>query len=131
MMRGVYVLIISIGKDITVNVGALGKVNFEKGLYAYVGSAQNNLEKRLKRHFRKVKRKFWHIDYLLENKSVNIVRIFCKEAEKPEECRIARILSEKGFPVKLFGCSDCHCVSHLFRIDDYGFLRDFMGEMQF
>jgi Uri superfamily endonuclease len=40
MAKGVYVLIISVGKDIAVNVGALGSVNFEKGSYIYVGFAQ-------------------------------------------------------------------------------------------
>ncbi|MEM2971564.1 MAG: hypothetical protein QW270_03980 [Candidatus Bathyarchaeia archaeon] len=42
-MNGVYVLIIKVAKPISVNVGALGKINFEKGLYAYVGSAQKGL----------------------------------------------------------------------------------------
>ena len=126
-MKGVYVLIISVGKDIRVNVGALGSIFFEKGLYAYVGSVQNGLERRIERHLRKAKRKFWHVDYLLDN-AVRIVKVFCKEAEKSEECRIARKLSEKGIAVKRFGCSDCGCVSHLFRINDYGFLRDFMSE---
>jgi Uri superfamily endonuclease len=36
MAKGIYVLVVSVGKDINVNVGALGRVNFERGLYAYV-----------------------------------------------------------------------------------------------
>jgi Uri superfamily endonuclease len=129
-VKGVYVLIVSVDKDIRVNVGALGSVFFERGLYAYVGSAQNDLERRIERHLRKAKKKFWHIDYLLDDDAVRIVKVFCKEAEKSEECRIARKLSEKGIAVKRFGCSDCGCVSHLFRVDGYGFLRDFMSEMR-
>jgi len=128
-VKGVYVLIISVGKDIKVTVGALGSIFFESGLYAYVGSAQNGLERRVQRHLRKAK-KFWHIDYLLDDDVVRAVKVFCKEADKSEECRIARKLSEKGVAVKRFGCSDCDCVSHLFRIDDYGFLKDFMSEMR-
>lgn len=128
-MKGVYVLIISVGKDIKVNVGALGSIFFERGLYAYVGSAQNGLERRVQRHLRKAKKKFWYIDYLVDDDAVRIVKVFYKEAEKSEECRIARKLSEKGIAVKNFGCSDCRCVSHLFRIDDYAFLRDFMSDM--
>ena len=115
-MKGVYVLVISVSKDIRVSVGALGSVNFEKGLYAYVGSAQNNLEKRIKRHLRKVKRKFWHIDYLLENEFVGVVKVLYKEAEKSEECKIASRLGENSIPVENFGCSDCGCISHLFRL---------------
>lgn len=123
MMKGVYVLIISVSKDIRVNVGALGSVNFEKGLYAYVGSAQNNLETRIKRHLRKVKRKFWHIDYLLENEFVDVVKVLYEEAEKSEECKIASRLSKNNIPVANFGCSDCGCISHLFMLKDSGLLE--------
>ncbi len=130
MEKGVYVLVVSVGKDIRVNVGALGSIDFEKGLYAYVGSAQRNFEKRIKRHLRKAKRKFWHIDYLLDNTSAKVVKVFYKEAEKSEECKIARELTERAVPVVNFGCSDCDCVSHLFNIDDYGFLRNLMSDMR-
>jgi Uri superfamily endonuclease len=128
-VKGVYVLVISVSKDAKLNVGALGGVNFEKGLYAYVGSAQNNLEKRIERHLGKVKRKFWHVDYLLDNDAVRVVKAFYREAGRSEECRIARRLAERGVGVENFGCSDCSCISHLFRVEDYGFLRDFMCEM--
>jgi len=130
MEKGVYVLVVSVGKDIKVNVGSLGSIDFEKGLYAYVGSAQKNLQKRIERHLRKEKRKFWHIDYLLDNTSAKVVKVFHKEAEKPEECRVARELSGRTVPVVNFGCSDCDCVSHLFKIDDYGFLRNLMSGMR-
>lgn len=102
---------------------------FERGLYAYVGSAQNGLERRVQRHLRKAKKKFWHIDDLLDDDAVRIVKIFYKEAEKSEECKIARKLSEKGVAVGRFGCSGCGCVSHLLRIADCGLLRDFMSDM--
>ena len=72
-MKGVYVLIVSVGKDIRVNIGALGSIFFERGLYAYVGSAQNGLERRVQRHRRKAKKKFWHIDYLLDNDAVRVL----------------------------------------------------------
>ncbi len=130
-MRGVYVLIVLIGGDIRINVGALGNIFFEEGLYAYVGSAQNDVRKRVNRHLGDVKRKFWHIDYLLDNIAVRVVKVFCKEADKVEECRIAGKLGEKGIPVKNFGCSDCSCMSHLFKVKDYDFLKGFMSEMRF
>ena len=129
-MKGVYVLVISVDEDIEVDVGVLGSISFEKGLYAYVGSAQNSLEKRVERHLGKAKRKFWHVDYLLDNEFANVVKVFYKKAGKSEECRIAGKLSEKGVAVKRFGCSDCGCVSHLFRVDGCGFLKDFMSDMQ-
>jgi len=124
-VKGVYVLVISVDEDVEVDVGALGSISFEKGLYAYVGSAQNSLEKRIEWHLGRVKRKFWHIDYLLDNEVVRVVKVFYKEADKTEECRIAEKLSENGVAVEGFGCSDCGCVSHLFRVDDYGFFEEF------
>lgn len=99
-------------------MGALGKLTFEKGLYAYVGSAQRNLEKRINRHFRKNKQLFWHIDYLLNSDAARIVEVFYKDAVKNEECAIARQIDGIGKRVDGFGCSDCDCKSHLFHVND-------------
>ncbi len=129
-MKGVYILIISVAEDIRINVGSLGEVFFEKGSYTYVGSAQKSLEKRIERHRRKAKRKFWHIDYLLDNRCANVVDVLYKAAEKSEECKIARKLSERVAPIVDFGSSDCSCVSHLFKIDNCSFMKDFASEMQ-
>jgi len=125
-LKGVYVLIIQVNEDATVNVGALGKLTFKKGLYAYVGSAQNNLEKRVNRHLGKEKLRFWHVDYLLNNDAVKVLAVFHKQADKTEECAIARTIGERGEPVDGFGASDCSCKSHLYRIEDYWFLQEFM-----
>ena len=125
-MKGIYILIIRVCKDISVNVGALGRKAFAKGLYAYVGSAQTNLEKRVKRHLRREKRLFWHIDYLLDSDQAEILEVLYKEAGKTQECRVANALSEKGKPIAGFGCSDCRCGSHLVRISDYKFLLNSM-----
>lgn len=125
-MRGVYVLIIQVDKKVDVNVGALGKLTFEKGFYAYVGSAQTNLEQRIKRHLAKEKRLFWHIDYLLNDSAARIVKVLYKQADKTEECNLAKTIGEKGKPIDSFGCSDCNCKSHLFRIENYRFLQESM-----
>lgn len=127
-MKGVYVLILSISDDTSVNTGALGNLKFERGLYAYVGSAQNNLEKRIRRHLGTEKKKFWHIDYLLDNPSVAILKVFHKKARRPEECKIAKELGRRGLAIRGFGSSDCRCKSHLFQIRDYEFLREYMNE---
>ena len=126
VLKGVYVLIIQVDEDTDMNVGALGRLTFKKGLYAYVGSAQNNLEQRVKRHIRKEKRRFWHIDYLLDNDATKVVEVFHKQADKTEECAIAKVIGKRGEPVDGFGSSDCSCKSHLFRIGDFGFLQEFM-----
>ena len=128
MTKGIYILVVSVSKDINVNVGALDSVKFEKGVYAYVGSAQNNLEKRIERHLRKTKQKFWHIDYLLDNANVKVLKVFYKNAGKSEECKVANKIGERCVPTKGFGSSDCKCKSHLFKLEDYQFLGEFMFE---
>jgi len=128
MAKGIYVLVISVDKDISVNVGALGGVNFEKGLYAYVGSAQKSLEKRVRRHLGRAKRNFWHIDYLLNDNNVKVLKVFYKNAGKSEECKVANKIGERCVSTKGFGSSDCKCQSHLFKIGVYRFLREFMHE---
>ncbi|MGQ9726424.1 MAG: GIY-YIG nuclease family protein, partial [Candidatus Bathycorpusculaceae bacterium] len=125
-VNGVYVLVIKISKPISINVGALGTVNFEKGIYAYVGSAKKGLNKRIKRHLRRDKRKFWHIDYLLSDNGVKVLKVFKAKTENLGECEAANIIGKRGIPVGGFGSSDCRCISHLFKIKDYQFLREFM-----
>jgi Uri superfamily endonuclease len=112
--------------DAEVRVGALGTLPLAKGMYAYVGSAQNDLEKRIERHSRKEKQRFWHVDYLLENPASRIVKVFFKEAPKTSECAIAEAIGQRGEAVAGFGCSDCHCQSHLYNINSYDFLCTFM-----
>lgn len=124
-MKGIYVLIINVIEDIQVRVGALGKIEFRKGTYAYVGSAQKGLENRVKRHingFRKSN--FWHIDYLLENCFTEVLEVFYKGADKSMECQIAKNLMKQDNLVKKFGCSDCNCKSHLFKINDCNVFRN-------
>lgn len=129
-MKGIYVLVVSVERNINVRVGKLGSLSFEKGLYAYVGSAQNNLQKRVRRHLGQEKKKFWHIDFLLDNFHVRVLRLFYRNAGRLEECRIAEELGKEGAAVPDFGSSDCRCKSHLFKIQQDDFLRDYMNEIR-
>ena len=129
-MKGVYVLVISVNKNVKIEISTLGTKFFRKGLFAYIGSAQTNLEKRVRRHLKKRKKKFWHIDYLLDNDLVEIVEVFYKNAAKIEECNIASKTSDRGFPVNGFGSSDCKCKSHLFELHDFSFFENFMHKLQ-
>ena len=117
LLKGIYVLIFLLHENTIVSVGALGEIFFEKGLYAYIGSAQGGLNQRLNRHLRRSKKKFWHLDYLLDNDCVRILKVFHKNADKSEECKHAEKLFLLGMPIKDFGSSDCNCESHLFRIE--------------
>ena len=125
-LAGIYVLIIQVGEDISVDVGALGERFFAEGSYAYVGSAQTNLRQRVRRHLRSEKRKFWHIDYLLDNPAAKIVEVFFREAAKTGECKTASIIGGRSKPIAGFGCSDCKCKSHLFHIKNYKFIQETM-----
>jgi len=111
-MRGSYVLILGIPKEMEIQVGKLGRIKFQSGFYAYVGSAMNGLEGRIQRHLRKEKKRFWHIDYLLEK--VEIVDIIVLESKRRTECNIAQNLAREFQPVRKFGSSDCTCAGHLF-----------------
>ena len=116
-MKGIYCLIIDIKKNISPIIGALGKILFKKGKYVYVGSAQNSIEKRISRHFSNNKKLRWHIDYLLANQNVNPKKAFYKKAGKEQECKTALFLDSREKSVERFGCSDCRCNSHLFKLD--------------
>lgn len=110
-MKGTYVLLIRLEKDTDISIGSLNNISFRKGYYAYVGSGQGSLEKRVERHFSKEKKRNWHIDYLLENAEITEALYF--ESGK-EECRLADAMAKKFEGIRGFGCSDCKCPAHLF-----------------
>jgi len=128
-MNGIYALVIEVPNSIVIDAGVLRQLKLEKGFYVYVGSAQASIEKRVARHLKKTKRKFWHIDYLLGTEDVSVVTVFQTRAPKSEECKIARLLERVGTAVNKFGSSDCRCRSHLFRVESYEFLRDWLNEL--
>ena len=94
------------------SVGRLGVLHFTKGFYAYVGSALNGIEARVKRHFRLNKKHHWHIDYLLDRAS--IYEVVLVPVEGRLECALARALKEELTCIRRFGSSDCRCSGHLF-----------------
>lgn len=111
-MKGIYCLVSYLDKDRSVGIGKLGNVNFKKGYYCYIGSAMNNLEKRIERHYSKDKKQFWHIDYFLEH--AKIIGFKTLEITNKEECWLADQLRKLGDEeIKSFGSSDCECSSHL------------------
>ena len=109
---GVYTVIAELLQATDLTIGRRRNDSFEKGFYAYVGSALNGLEKRLGRHLGKRKKLHWHIDYFLESAVVREI-VFAPTIVNME-CSIARSLSDKLSAIPGFGCSDCHCRSHLY-----------------
>ena len=124
MMKGSYLLLISLGTDQDIEVGRLGKRHFPSGTYLYCGSALNGVISRVGRHFDSRKKLHWHIDYLLQEAEVYGALIFLDERRL--ECRIRSILSQDGsvsIPVKGFGSSDCSCLGHLLYLADEEYLE--------
>ncbi|HZW57976.1 MAG TPA: GIY-YIG nuclease family protein [Nitrososphaerales archaeon] len=119
-MKGVYVLLLEIPKDYTRRIGSLGVMQFKKGIYAYIGSAQSSLFPRLERHYAKRRKKHlhWHIDYLTSFRIVRMKEaIYARTDSKKSECLLTEKLLALPFskPVPHFGSTDCKhgCGSHL------------------
>lgn len=114
-MKGVYVLILRLDEDKDITIGKLGSLHFEKGFYAYTGSARGTGGiKRVHRHFDVAagnnRTRKWHIDHLLPNSEV-MCALFLPTSEALE-CTTAASLEFEG--ISGFGCSDCTCRTHLF-----------------
>ena len=125
MSKGAYVLFLNLPETRTIHIGRFGTFNFSKGCYLYVGSAMNNLEKRIARHMADKKRLHWHIDYVLPFAEVQDVLTI--EAENRIECTMNQALSKNQsleVAVKGFGSSDCRCASHLWRAAPAHFSRN-------
>ncbi len=119
ILKGSYCLLVHLKYGSRVKIGKLGEINFKSGYYVYVGSALNSLEGRIKRHLRKDKKLFWHVDYLLDQKDAKIVGILFSISNIKWECQIASHIAENGIPISDFGCSDCKCGSHLFYFEQF------------
>jgi len=114
--KGTYVLFLRFDSAKDIEVGALGMQHIPRGYYCYVGSALAGLDQRLSRHLSKDKKLKWHIDHLTSVCD----RSFAYESSGDyiEECDLAGLVEDNGAEpfIKGFGCSDCDCFSHLFRV---------------
>jgi sugar fermentation stimulation protein A len=119
---GIYTLLLFLSKEVSLDIGKLGKQKFPEGYYSYTGSAlgkgASSLKHRISRNLRKKKRRFWHIDYLLANENVSVEAVVVAETNEKMECTSNRFMKgELGAEVQVkgFGASDCrkNCGSHL------------------
>jgi len=130
-----YLLLIHVVHREHLLIGKLGWVNFTQGYYIYVGSAKRSIQKRLLRHLKVQKKKFWHIDYLLSSlPSARIANIWINR--EPCECTISQKILQSGIGIiikKGFGSSDCYCLTHLFKIEtaDLGLFNKLMVKENF
>ncbi|MBU4502571.1 MAG: GIY-YIG nuclease family protein [Nanoarchaeota archaeon] len=112
MAKGVYCLLMNLEEGNIIKIREKTML-FPKGYYCYVGSALNNLQKRIERHKSKDKKNHWHIDYFLEKAKIIDVRTI--ETEEKIECWLSdRIKNLKSKVVMdKFGSTDCKCLTHL------------------
>jgi len=130
-MKGTYILVVFLRGNIELFIGALGKIEFKKGFYLYIGSAMGNsgagtLINRVNRHISPSENKkiHWHIDYLLNSKLTSVYCIYLIPSLQNLECLIANeVLNISDGHIKKFGSSDCHCESHLFYFKDFTQLK--------
>jgi len=116
---GTYVLWLRADRAQSVEVGRLGTLAVQPGVYGYVGSAfgPGGVGARVRRHVRREdKTLHWHIDYLRAVTGLEAVWLTYDDVRR--ECTWAPLLhtlSAEGPPLDGFGASDCDCPSHLVR----------------
>lgn len=125
-IKGNYTLIIVVNAPIRIRA-AKHDWRFQRGYYAYTGSAMGNnatsLRQRVERHVRKMKKRHWHIDYFLSSQKARIIAIVVAASDVGKECEIVeRIQGIEGarVPIAGFGASDCRrdCKSHLVHFNE-------------
>ncbi|WP_291765646.1 GIY-YIG nuclease family protein [Caldivirga sp. UBA161] len=122
MEKGTYVLILKALEPVSVKVGSLGRVTLSEGYYAYVGSARIGIRARVGRHLKLARLKAgklkWHLDYVLISDYIEPYYLIYVNGYFIEHDIAQALLRHEGIEVaaKGFGSSDCHCVSHFFKL---------------
>lgn len=111
MLKTTYQLYIRLRKTKTIRIGKFGEFRFPAGRYIYTGSAKRNLESRIRRHLSEHKKLYWHIDYLIADPDVKVVRV---RLSATKECSLNQRTAGK-ITVADFGAGDCKsgCGGHL------------------
>lgn len=120
--KGSYVLILSLVRPVSVQVGKLGEFTLDPGTYLYVGSAlgtgSTSLHHRLTRHFLKEKPLKWHIDFITTLPQTKLHAVVVLETSSNLECQISEHISrldDVTYPISGFGSSDCsQCKTHFY-----------------
>jgi Uri superfamily endonuclease len=105
-------------------VGSLGTITFERGWYAYVGSAARGREARVARHLAAEKPLRWHADYLFTAFPARGAWLVDGAAG---ECALAVALAALPGAERTprrFGAGDCRCAGHLVRFPRRPLRRD-------
>jgi Uri superfamily endonuclease len=108
-----YVVLTYVPRRTMVTVGSLGPVPFERGWYAYVGSAARGRRARVARHLAAEKPLRWHADYLFS--AFPPRRAWLVDGALGE-CELAAGLAAPPGAARRparFGAGDCRCPGHL------------------
>ena len=111
-----YIVLTYVPRRTSVQVGALGPVAFERGWYAYVGSAARARRARVARHLAAGKPLRWHADYLFSAFPARRAWLVDGAAG---ECALAGALAALPGAARRplrFGAGDCRCAGHLVRL---------------
>lgn len=117
---GTYVLLAQAAHRRRIGIGALGTLQLERGVYAYVGSARGpgGLAARIAHHRRRAPAPHWHIDYLRRHTALR--EVWAAVGSAAWEHRWAQAIERSpaaSLPLARFGASDCSCRAHLFHFD--------------
>jgi len=111
-----YVVLTYVPRRTTVRVGALGPVAFERGWYAYVGSAARARRARVARHLATGKPLRWHADYLFTAFPARRAWLVDGAAGECELAGALAALPDASRRPPRFGAGDCRCAGHLVRL---------------
>ena len=121
---GAYALVLDLAVPVECDLAGRS-VRFAPGTYIYAGSAYGpgGIRARLRRHFRRVKKTHWHVDWLTSRASA----LEALAVEAGSECAIIeRLSASRAFSTvhEGFGSSDCSgCSTHLLRLLEPGEAR--------
>jgi Uri superfamily endonuclease len=116
---GTYALVLLSDAIQTLEIGRLGTLTTEPGVYVYTGSAfgPGGVAARVSRHSRRDKPMHWHVDYL--RPEVQLLGVWYTYDLQRLECSWSGVLSSMktaSVPLVGFGSSDCKqgCKAHLY-----------------
>lgn len=117
---GRYIILLELAEAVQLEVRSGTVFGLRPGTYAYVGSAMGpgGLAARIGRYRRPDLRRHWHVDFLLAH--ARLLEAFCF-GPAVAECFLAESVAALpgSVPVTGFGCSDCRCRAHLFRLSAF------------
>jgi len=116
-----YLVVLRVRSAVALQIGALGRFDFDVGYYIYTGSARRALPARVERHFSADKRIRWHIDHLTSAGQCQPLGAIVVADPDVTECELNMMVAEllnAAAPVAGFGASDCmsRCPAHLWKL---------------